>query len=417
MKKIIPICISLFLLFLVYELIVVFFVKEYSYTYDFKSEQGTSFTIVEEYGYKNKKHLYNIKIKNKKQKYNYILEHNYHKDKMIIESIHEYKKDNLTCIFPVFKDEVSTSPECMLEDKLVSYEYLKNTNNTIPELDKFLNKNNYNISHPNRETTELNGTALSLRYYNDIIKNYNILIWNYKGYFVINDKKQENKDAVNFDIYDSNYTGKTDDRYYIINALSDDPGFDTIYMINLKNGEIDKIDVTEYELSSNCYFNGSYKNYIYMIDRNTNKQYKIDPYKKELIVVSKENNIKYYDGKELKNMKLDSIANNNIHFNKGVSNKKITKLYNTEDIKKSNGHYYFKDNDGNFYMSFKDDYKNSLLLFNLKGLVEWSVVDDTIFGIYEDKLYAYNDKYGLYPIIIYNEFSYRKENMYAVSKK
>lgn len=417
MKKIIPICISLFLLFLVYELIVVFFVKEYSYTYDFKSEKGTSFSVKEDYSYKNKKHQYNIEFKNKNQNYKYILEHNYHKDKMILETIYEYKKDKLTCIFPVFKDEVTTSPECILDNKLVSYEYLKNTNNTIPELDKLLDENNYSTSHHNRETTEIKGTALSLRYYNDIIKNYNILIWNYKGYFFINDKTQENNDTINFDIYDPNYIGKTDDRYYIMNASSDDPGFDTIYMINLKTGKPDKIDVTEYELSTSSYFNGSYKNYIYMIDCNSNKQYKIDPYKKELIEVSKENNIKFYDGKKLKDMKLDSIANNNIHFNKGVSNEKITELYDTEDIKKSNGHYYFKDKNGNFYMSFKNDYENSLLLFNLKGLEEWSVVGDTIFGIYEDKLYAYNDQYGLYPIIVYSEFGYRSKDMYAVSEK
>ncbi len=415
MKKIIPIFISLFLLFLFYEFIVVFFVKSYNYKYEFNSNENKKYIIEEDYKYTNKKHQYNIEISDNKNKFFYTLNHNYHKDKMIMEDLYTFKENNIQCIFPVFKDNVFKSPECIIDGKLVSYEYMKKTNQKIEKLDNFLKKNNYKKEHLNRKTKNLDGTALSIKYYEDIPNDFNIVIWNYKGFFSVNKNKAFNKDITNFDIYDSRYIEKTNDKLYIMDANSDDPGFDTIYTINFSDGTSDKMDVTEYELSTNIYFNGTYKNKVYLLDCSTNKQYKVDIRDERLLEVSKENKVKYYDGDKLKDMKLESISNSNILFSRTIKNDKITKLYDTTDIKENNGHYYFKDKEGNFYRSLNNDYKNSILLFNLNGLEEWSVVNDTIFGIYEDKLYMYDDSYGLYPIIIYNEFTYKRKNMYGVA--
>ena len=415
MKKIIPIFISLFLLFLFFEFIVTIFVKSYNYKYDFNTNENKKYVVEENYKYTNKKHQYNIKISNNKNTFFYTLNHNYHKNKMIMEDLYTFKKNNIECIFPVFKDNIFSSPECIIDGKLVSYEYMKKTNQKIEKLDNFLKNNNYKKEHLNRKLKNLDGTALSIKYYEDIPEDFNIVVWNYKGFFSINKDKSFNKDIMNFDIYDSRYITKTNDKLYIMNANSDDPGFDKIYTINFSDGTSDKMDVTEYELSTNIYFNGTYKNKVYLLDCSTNKQYKVDIRGERLLEVSKENKVKYYDGDKLKDMKLESISNSNILFSRAIKNDKITKLYDTNDIKENNGHYYFKDKDGNFYRSFNNDYKNSILLFNLNGLEEWSVVNDTIFGIYEDKLYMYDDSYGLYPIIVYNEFAYKRKNMYGVA--
>jgi len=417
MKKIIPACICLFLLFLFFEFIVVLFVREYEYEYEFNSNNNQKFSIKEKYKYKDKKHLYDLKIKKGKNTYIYNLEHNYHKDKSIIENLYYFKDEKVECILPEFKDEIYTSPECIINDKLVSYEYLKQNNIKIEKLEKFLNKKNLKQEKKNREKNKLSGTAVNIEYYKDIVKDYNIIVWNYKGYFSINSKKQFYKDVVESDIYDQRYLGKTNDKLYIINASSNETSFEYIYTIDPKNGTPDKIEVIENELSTNIYFNGSYKNNMYILDCDSNKQYRIDSKEEKLIEVSKENNIKYYNGKKLVDQKLDSISNNNIKFKEGISNIKIEELYNTEEIKKSNNHYYIKDKEGNFYRIIDKNYKDSILLFNMKDLAEWSVVDDTIFGIKDDKLYAYNDTYGLYPIIVYSEFAYKKKNMYVVARK
>lgn len=417
MKKIIPIALSLFLIFLVYEFIVVFFVKQYNYSYSFNSTNNTKYDIDEKYSYKNKEHLYDIKIKGKNNTYIYTLNHNYHKSKLILEELYSYNENNLECVLPVFKDNVYSNIECFKDGKIVSYEYLKEKNENIEEIDKFIKETGKINKHPNRETKKITGTATELRYYKDFISDYNVIVWNYKGVFTINKDKQDVKEFINFDIYDSSYIGKSDDKLYVLYAASTDPTFETIYTVEYKDGTVDKMDVIDYELSTNIYFNGSYKNEMYMLDCNSNKQYKILTKKEQLEETSKENKIKYFDGIKLEDKPLDSISNNNILFNENKVNKKITKLYNTEDIKESNNHYYFKDNDGNFYLSFEDEYKNSVLLFQLKDLKEWTVVDDTIFGIYQDKLYAYNESYGLYPIIVYNEFNYHTKNMYGVAKK
>ena len=165
----------------------------------------------------------------------------------------------------------------------------------------------------------------------------------------------------------------------------------------------------------NSQYNNSYKNNIYMLDCNTNTQYKIDDTLEKVSVVSKDNKIKYFDGARLKDKKVDSINNTKIKFYKNETNFDIKNKYKTDDIRKSNDNYYFKSGD-NIYLVFKDDYSNPLLLFSLAGLKDWTVSADSVFGIVGDTMYAYNSEFGLKDIIKYNEFNYHQKNMYGVSK-
>jgi len=204
---------------------------------------------------------------------------------------------------------------------------------------------------------------------------------------------------------------------YIMNAEEIEPSFDKIYIVNLNDGKQKSIDVLDSSVSTNSYFNGVYQDDIYFIDSNSNTQYKINSKEQKLKVTSKQNKVKYYDGKKLIDKEVSSISNSNIIFYSNAVNEKITKEYNTTDIRKSNDHYYFKTNNGNIYMCLNKKYNNPILLFNNLDFKEWSVVDDTIFGIVGNTLYAYNPTYGLKPIIIYNEFYYHTKNMYGAIRK
>ena len=191
--------------------------------------------------------------------------------------------------------------------------------------------------------------------------------------------------------------------------------FNRLYVVNFKDGKKKVIDMLDITPSTNTYFNGGYKNNIYMLDCNTNTQYKIDDTLEKVSVVSKDNKIKYFDGARLKDKKVDSINNTKIKFYKNDTNFDIKNKYKTDDIRKSNDNYYFKSGD-NIYLVFKDDYSNPLLLFSLAGLKDWTVSADSVFGIVGDTMYAYNSEFGLKDIIKYNEFNYHQENMYGVSK-
>lgn len=417
MKRVIPVIIAFFLICVVYEFGVLFFVKKYDYEYTY-TKNKEKYKISEEYNYNDGLHSYNIKIKDKNNtNYIYLINHNYHKEKEIIEDLLVYKKDNMKCIFPIFKDKVTSNIVCNNDNKVESYVSLNEKGNSfIQEVRSDLIKKGYTVPAFKYKDGIKNISNLStkLTYYDDFISKYNILVWGYKGVFVINKNKSKVNDFLKEDIYDTRYLTIGKKNIYVIKTEDKMSNVDYIYSINLKDGNTSMLDVNDKNISSNSYFNGVYNNTVYLTDCNGNHQYKFTENKDDIEKIDLQGMIKYYDGKNLVNESVDDVTNNYIRFNKNVINEKITKLYNTSEIKSSNGHYYFKTSDGNFYMSLKDNYKNPVLLFNRSNMNEWIVTNDTIFGIIGDTLYAYNYEYGFKPLIKYNEFNYHTDNMFGV---
>ena len=201
---------------------------------------------------------------------------------------------------------------------------------------------------------------------------------------------------------------------YVMDIEGDASSLDKIYALNLKDGKTSVVDVIESNISSNSYFNGVNKNIVYFTDCNGNNQYKFTENKDNVEKIDSQGLIKYYDGKNLINESVDDVANNYIYFNANIINEKITSLYNTSEIKESNGHYYYKTKEGNFYTIINKDYKNPILLFNKSLMNDWIVENDTIFGIIGNTLYAYRPDYGFKTLIRYDEFNYHTANMYGI---
>ena len=420
MKKVIAIVVLFFIICLLYEFGVLLFVKHYDYNYTFTKGKN-KYEISETYNYIDGMHKYDISIKDKdNNEYLYLIDHNYHKEKEILVDLRIFKKENMTCIFPIFKDKITSNLVCNIDGKSKSYTSLINDNNKyVQEIRDELIKKGYNVSafsNSDTKSKEISNLATKLSYYTDFIPNYNVVVWGYKGVFSINKDNATVNDFLKSDIYDTKYLTVGKKYMHLMDAESEMSSFDKIYSIDLKSGKTSIVDVIEKNISVNSYFNGVYNDMVYFTDCNGNHQYKYSEGKDNVERTDSDGMLKYYDGKNLVNETVDDISNNNVVFNKNVINEKITKLYNTANIKKSNNHYYFKTNDGSFYLSLKNKYDKSVLLFNNNLMNEWIVVNDTIFGIIGDTLYAYNYTYGLKPLIKYGEFNYHTDSMFGVAK-
>src|SRR5699024_7198352 len=115
-----------------------------------------------------------------------------------------------------------------------------------------------------------------------------------------------------------------------------------IILYNLQDGGKTLVDV---DLSQDSYFNGTVNGKVYITDPKLKVQYVLDPSKKKIQEVS--------EPKEVVNSKLKSA---NADFfdtfyvdTQNVTNKKITSLYDTTDIKKNKDDFYFKTSDGGLY--------------------------------------------------------------------
>ena len=111
-KKAILIIVVLLLLYGTY-LLYKHSIKEYKLSYKISKYK------VEEHYYKTTNHEYDIKIENNKKIYTYTLENNFNKNKKIIKDIKTVKKDNISCIIPLYRKEIDLDIYCLLDNKRV----------------------------------------------------------------------------------------------------------------------------------------------------------------------------------------------------------------------------------------------------------------------------------------------------------
>ena len=122
--KVVKIVFTLFLLFLLLQFFITFFIKDKENTYMIKGEKE-KYEIKEIYH--NRK--YHIEIKDKKKRiFHFLVSDNYNKQEKIIKGIKEYKKDNLICLSPILRKEKESSISCFDGVKEFTNQVLKEEN-------------------------------------------------------------------------------------------------------------------------------------------------------------------------------------------------------------------------------------------------------------------------------------------------
>lgn len=419
MKKIIKyISISL-LLIIILKILLNILITEKNKTYEIISK-NKKYKIVEHYKYKNKKHYYDIKISNKKDTYYYSYNKKLTKKTKILKKIETYEKDNYKCIFPIFKDNNYKIITCTKEGKIYSYTYLKNKKETIiDEFEKILIEKGYKLKKQEiLNSKTITDQKTKLNYYDNYIGKYNILIWKYDGAYLINNNIKKIKLLKNNDIYETEkFTTKIENNYLVMNIDETNPKLSKIYIIDVKKQKINTINLKN-TLSTESYFNGVYEKKAYITDQTERKQYQVNIKKKSLdLITENKKDAKYYNGKSLEKKDIEKLSIKNLYFKeKIITDKKLKDKYKNIDIKKSNNHYYFKTEDGNIFFKQDKTSQNEILLFNMKNIKEWQVINEDIFLISNDTLYRYNMEIGLQKIIKYKEFLYHTKSMYVITE-
>lgn len=389
MKKIkyLLILIVLFLLIIfIYKLTI----KRFNVSYKIKKHN-----IEEKFYINNKKHIYNIKIDNK-YTYTYTIIKNFNKRKKIINNIKEYKKNNISCIVPIYIKENSNDIYCLKNKTQVSNYYLLNENNT--DYLKIISK----AKIKKREKKEIETNYKNITIYNNIDNNMKFIIWNYKGIYIIG--KNENKyiKILDYDIYD-NIMSIVNSKYFVLFENTKVTGIENIYYYDIKKDKL-KLFKLKKVLDKDSYINGINNDLIYLTDNKNKKQYTINISKEEIKEVGNEENnfIVYTNNKEKLLNISDFFSEKQIFNNKLVDNK----------IKEYDYTYYYTNNE--FYKKLKDG--NKELLFEIDNINDWKVYDRDILLIKDGIVYLYNDQTGLVKILSSNELKYNYKDIVKIWK-
>ena len=360
MKKInIKLSIFITTLILLFIIFIYFFFKSYNYE---KKYIINEFTIVEKYNKKNKYYTFQVKYKN--VVYPYIIENKYFKKRKLINDIEISKNDKELCILPISK-KIDFYPLCSSDGNIYSY-----------------NLANTDISYKYVKYKKINKEYENIKI-NALVDN-SFLLYNYKGFYLINNNYTKNIELFDKDIYKLDLVYQIDN-YLIVPDYSSEYYINKIFVINMLNGKVKEID-SEVDISYNSIFLGSYKNCVYLLDQKEEKEYKINIRKEKIGIIDyvmlKENKLIKVKYNKIKKFRVYSLYNYKIinnylyqeidKINIKLSNNEIKKI-----IKNDNGTVYYLSED-NLYM-FNNQYGEVLLINNF----EWYFNNTNTIYIYK----------------------------------
>lgn len=395
MNKIKKIFLVVFLLVLVY-IGYKILIREHELIYKVDKYQ------VYEHFYINKNHYYDLRITRDKENYTYTLNKNFSKEKRIIKNIKTFKKNNLICIVPIYKNKIEKNVYCNLNNEEVSIDYLlKTNNNDFKSIKKKIKK--YKINYPSSSIVYKKYKKNTI-FQENILDNYNYYIWNYKGIIILNNKALKYQKILDYDLYD-NIMSTTVDRYFVLFENTDVNGIKNIYYYDSKNNKLNSFKLKE-KLDKDSYINGVVNNIIYVTDRRNKKEYKINISKQSIERIDDDINYIIYENNNKKEISKSDFFMNDFYFDNSptIDNK----------IKDNNYYYYYKNN--RIYKELDANKEYSKLLLELDDIKEWKVYNNIIIIMARDTIYQYTENEGLRKIVKSNELKYNYKNIYKIGK-
>lgn len=341
-----------------------FKVRNYEVTY-----KKDSYEVNERYIKKDKNYV--VTINDKKNKYTFIIGEKYSRSRKLVNKINKYKTTNEECLEIKFNKK-NILPVCKNNNEFISY-YL-----TTDKMKTKINNKNYEAKL-NKSEIEYKNIKINT------LNNKKILIWNYHGFYYIDNDKKENIKISNVDVYNPILLGKIDN-YLVIPDYDQGYEYNRLKVLNVNNLKITNIELDD-SISNESYVLGTNEKSLFIFDKKYEKEYELVPYKLKYRTVSP----RIYENKKLVNKSITSLANKEEHF-----------IYDNV--------YSYIIKDDKLYR--KNKYNNNIqLISNLEVKEIVSQMNDEIYYISGDKLYMFSDKYGENIVLEYFELNFNYKNI------
>ncbi len=334
---------------------------------DFSIEYQINDFLIEETYHKNE-NTYLFTIKNENQEYHTLLTNVNFFSKKVISKIEKLETEGQTCL-RITSSKTKMNPLCMKNNEQVSL-YLTS--------DKM--KENFTI--PTEESNEDAYHQINIFSY----QHHNYYIWNYRGFYHLNESNKEEMNLFSKDIYDAKLITKTSDYLWVPN-YNEEFYFKSCYIINQKTG---KQEV--WNLKEPIYFDsvvlGVYEDEIYLVDKHEKIEWKLNPKKKTM-------------------EKIGSESKGGVTYNKGFIDVSMTKLMNQENSFKEIFPMDYEMNNG-IYETFYE-YKIKIRQANPTKIIQKN--EEEVFYLVDNTLYSFNDTFGEIKLLDYFEWHFNNENV------
>lgn len=402
-KKIITFSLLLLFLTLLLEFGINYFKTSHHVEYDI-----SGYMVEEDYIKKSGKDYYLIKASKDGKEYIFNAKNEFNKNEKIIKEIIPYDTDDISCATIIYTNNSSSTPICYKDKILHSYISVENE----PGMSEYLKQLNKYAEDKITSSDESYVFAYNEIYKNNLYKNEDIIMYNYKNIIKINGERTMTFDFSNKDVFKNEY-GTLVGKYYVIPKMRNSIEFSHYLIVDLEKETVEEIDLAREvsaKISSQMYVNGIYNSNLYIFDKSNLVQYEINPGKGEIKVVGNKDKkgIVYKNGQE-EEIGVYTLNNEKVTFTENYDAYK--EIDYDQIFLTSNGAVYVKD--GVFYKVYNNYLKNPIYLFEAKNVQDIKVKEDNIYYINDQFLYRYND-YGNVRILKREQFKYDYTNIYDV---
>lgn len=402
-KKIITFSLLLLFLTLLLEFGINYFKTSHHVEYDI-----SGYVVEEDYIKKSGKDYYLIKASKDGKEYIFNAQNEFNKNEKIIKEIISYDTDDISCATIIYTNNSSSTPLCYKDKILHSYISVENE----PGMSEYLKQLNKYAEDKITSSDESYVFAYNEIYKNNLYKNEDIIMYNYKNIIKINGERTMTFDFSNKDVFKNEY-GTLVGKYYVIPKMRNSIEFSHYLIVDLEKETVEEIDLAREvsaNISSQMYVNGIYNSNLYIFDKSNLVQYEINPGKGEIKVVGNKDKkgIVYKNGQE-EEIGVYTLNNEKVTFTENYDAYK--EIDYDQIFLTSNGAVYVKD--GVFYKVYNNYLKNPIYLFEAKNVQDIKVKEDNIYYINDQFLYRYND-YGNVRILKREQFKYDYTNIYDV---
>jgi len=404
-KRVVSLTILIIIVVLGLQFLVTKFTKNYTNKYDIYVDDN-KFSIVETY-LKDNDDSYDIEISDGTNTFYYVIANSFNKQKKIITNIEYFKNGEDICIYPVLKDNTSSYIECISNGSLYSG-YTYSNQDFIQNIINSLKEKGYTFDEASDSTTKQYG-SISL-YTNNLKETDKIVMWQYKGIYVLDNDSESSVMNLSFDKYE-NKLGTLVDKYYIMPDYTNSSvlEFSSITVVDLSNMKQFKIYL-DYTLSSNTYVNGVIDNKLYYTDPSNLLQVEVNPKNKNSrLIGSNDIGGQNYINGNWENANIYDFTTNEIKFTNIPDFS-----YSYREIVDGKSSYYYYTSDGDIYQLIKGHLDNPILIYKASNLNNFRAVGSDIYYVVDNTLYYFNIVNGSVPILISNDLIYNTANRISV---
>ena len=359
---------ALLLIIILIIALVLFFLfrrKDYTVTYSVNDYEITE-------SYHKEEDYYSFIIKKGETERFAIVYNQHFSSKKNIDQITEYQTETESCI-TISSNKVRIEPLCTKEETQISYHLVSD------EM-----KEKLGVTSETKEDTILT-TYNNINVYH--YRNHNYYIWNYRGFYHINENTTENIQLFDKDIYNPTLITQVNDTL-VIPDYNTDYYFDKVILLDMNTGR-----TTTWTLETSIYFDsavlGVYQGDLYIIDKHEKTEWQLNIAKqKQERVGTEQKGGKIYDHE------WTNVTMNRLLYQENTFKGTTILEYNI----KEDGLYAIFDN---HQMKIRETAPSKIL----------SNTDNTVYYLVNDNVYSYNKEEGEKLLLNYFEWNFNSENV------